>query len=637
MDGEKDYHENASTSGDLGSQLSSESGDMGNLNEVDDGNNGTGITKADELQELTVVEEQNEPIEALQRKVEAEQVIAGEGKDSLNLESEQNPSVATERQDQSEQAQDQKNVTAAKGNSHLTRSKSQKSVTGTLAKGPRASSQVQKPRTPQNSIISSKGVSKVAAKNGMDTIGKQKNNPSQDSQIEGIEVASPASNGSLPSSTNPVTARSNCTVPQPFALATNKRASTGVQTSDGNAARRMSATSATSSSTTKKQQMATKSAAIAATTKFSRSHSLKSNNQNEKPLKPEEMKEEDEDTRSVASSSSTALGSKARPGSASSVSGFNFRCNERAEKRKEFFSKLEEKIQAREMEKSHLQAKSKEYQEAEIKQLRKSLTFKATPMPSFYQEGAPPKVELKKIPTTRAVSPKLGRHNSNRTSRLSLDESKINGGQQKVIDTKESTLTKKTMRRSLTRLPSQKSIMSTTKPNDRLDSPRQGTSKISEKGAVNKSAENVRVTAARVGQDSSASVSDEERVKMNKPESVKEKSESQQLNHLPGSSEVNLENGTVGYASSGVLTSCENSQASEGTESKSNGGGIVSNVTEENSSEETKEAIRQGDVNPVLEQIKYTAPLNNSKIEVVGPDSEIDMKDIAAIVTDVAV
>ncbi|EXB82666.1 hypothetical protein L484_027847 [Morus notabilis] len=78
-------------------------------------------------------------------------------------------------------------------------------------------------------------------------------------------------------------------------------------------------------------------------------------------------------------------------------SSFGFKSDERAEKRKEFSKKLEEKSNAIEEEKTCLQSRSKEAKETEIKKLRQSLNFKATPMPAFYRGQKTSKSTLDKL------------------------------------------------------------------------------------------------------------------------------------------------------------------------------------------------------------------------------------------------
>ncbi|KAG9445234.1 hypothetical protein H6P81_016574 [Aristolochia fimbriata] len=154
----------------------------------------------------------------------------------------------------------------------------------------------------------------------------------------------------------------------------------------------------------------------------------------------------------------------------SSGSDFAFRSDERAQKRKEFNLKLEEKTQAKEAEKNNLQAKTKEDQEAEIRHLRRSLAFKAKAMPTFYHEPPPQKGEVKKIPTTRPKSPKLGRHKpsmslvENTTDRVSgsrhavpkQGSSKQHGASLNGNGDETATVVKSSTRRSLSKLPSPK-------------------------------------------------------------------------------------------------------------------------------------------------------------------------------------
>ncbi|KAI3824424.1 hypothetical protein L1987_05883 [Smallanthus sonchifolius] len=129
---------------------------------------------------------------------------------------------------------------------------------------------------------------------------------------------------------------------------------------------------------------------------------------------------DEEDNWSLASSAATSrtVRSRVTVGVAPS-----FRSAHRAEQRKEFYTKLEQKHQALKAEKMEYEARTKEEQEEAIKQLRRSMVVKANPVPSFYRQGPPPKVELKKLPVTRAKSPNLTRRKScGDTTHSTVDE-----------------------------------------------------------------------------------------------------------------------------------------------------------------------------------------------------------------------
>ncbi|XP_039044703.1 uncharacterized protein LOC120184271 [Hibiscus syriacus] len=101
----------------------------------------------------------------------------------------------------------------------------------------------------------------------------------------------------------------------------------------------------------------------------------------------------------------------------STARGFHFKSGERAEKRREFYTKVEKKNASQrgrdESDSSKNTGRESEKTEAEIKQLRKSLTFKAKPMPSFYHVPTTSRFTRNKAATSTMKSAKVGKKSPN--------------------------------------------------------------------------------------------------------------------------------------------------------------------------------------------------------------------------------
>lgn len=303
-----------------------------------------------------------------------------------------------------------------------------------------------------NTNLSRKGQGKTDAEKLSNNKSTERNNK----YGKHLDAISAVSNGSV-------------ALKQPLALATNQRSSDERQIAEGisNIDSSRDAMLAAEPSTTKLSLQSKKSYMVPPPMSMKELQGHKEQTKHLKPVKQGSPAKVEETAHSASLSPEEGDAKPQRTGHLPAY-GFSFKCDERAEKRKEFYLKLEEKTHAKEVERTNRQAKSKETQEAEIKMLRKSLNFKATPMPSFYHEPTP-KVELKKMPPTKAKSPKLScqknppmavteenSSQSTRLGRLSLDEKTTQNGPTKRSSPQQ---LKKPLRKSLPKLPSQKTTL----------------------------------------------------------------------------------------------------------------------------------------------------------------------------------